>query len=1060
MRRLAAGALVALLTATGSARAQAPAPVRAWEGSLALATTVEGPADPNPPFDLFAGERFNYPYALRNALTGSTRVEHYRALFLENEYLKVTVLPELGGHLYSCLDKISGREMFYANKTIKKALIGYRGAWAAFGIEFNFPVSHNWMSMSPVSSAIVSNADGSASIWVGDVNAVFGSSWRVELRLRPGRAVLEQHTTLANQSDARHRYYWWTNAAVQVEDDSRLIYPTHLMATHGFTAVVPWPIDQTGRDLSLIRNQTDGPVSLFTYGTREPFIGVWHPSTHFGTVHVTSTSELPTSKVWSWGFDEAAHRWRQSLSDDNSAYIELQAGLFRNQETYGMLEPQEQVRFSEYWIPARDLGGITRATADAVLNVSVRERGLGLELNVTRAFSDARIRVRQGDRVLFDKVATLVPRVTWRADVDAPAGLKGWTFELLRADRAAILSHDARGYDALSPKDVAPGPRRAVPLPAGNDRAEADYLAQGHDEELNGRRLDALVTYQEGLGRFPQGVALNKAAGRLATSLNWAEPGASVPGSSDSSALATGWLTSAFERDTTDMETRYYLGLAALAQGRDRDALGHFEAAQRFAATAAPARLQLARMASRAGDIDGALRWLRALVDAEPDNAGAGALEVACLRRAKQPSRARERLAHWRALDPTSLLMRFEAVRLGAVDARLWRDMAADSERVLDLVDQYLALGDLEAALDLLTRAYPAVAAPASEPGAVAPADNPLLAYYRGFVRQKMGGSGNDDFRAAARLPLTYVFPSRRSSYAVLHAALAANPDDGRAMFLLGALHLADGLFDAAIADWSQARTHAAGTHTLARNLGMTLLHFGRVDAAVDVLTEGVANDPQNVEVYTTLDAALSAREAPAPERAAALERYPDRAALPPPLVYRLALAKAESGDTGVDALFRDRYFPPEEGGTGPERVMVAARALAARAAATSGRCDAARPIVEGLTNIGPGMPLAPQAMTEAARDPLVQLALARVESSCGGSDAARRQSTGAAMPDTADGEPSSTRGLIDQARQLTALGRTAEARELLHRVFLQPDRRLSHAMARLLLADLKERQP
>ena len=223
MRRLAAGALVALLTATGSARAQAPAPVRAWEGSLALATTVEGPADPNPPFDLFAGERFNYPYALRNALTGSTRVEHYRALFLENEYLKVTVLPELGGHLYSCLDKISGREMFYANKTIKKALIGYRGAWAAFGIEFNFPVSHNWMSMSPVSSAIVSNADGSASIWVGDVNAVFGSSWRVELTLRPHRSVLEQHTSLYNRSTQRHRFYWWTNAAVRAQDDTKII---------------------------------------------------------------------------------------------------------------------------------------------------------------------------------------------------------------------------------------------------------------------------------------------------------------------------------------------------------------------------------------------------------------------------------------------------------------------------------------------------------------------------------------------------------------------------------------------------------------------------------------------------------------------------------------------------------------------------------------------------------------------------------------------------------------------------------------------------------------------
>ena len=200
-----------------------------------------------------------------------------------------------------------------------------------------------------------------------------------------------------------------------------------------------------------------------------------------------------------------------------------------------------------------------------------------------------------------------------------------------------------------------------------------------------------------------------------------------------------------------------------------------------------------------------------------PGNALAGALEVA-LPSAREAARHAHGIGspHWRTLDPTSLLLRYEAVRLGAVDARLWRDLGADSQRVLDLVDQYLALGDFEAALDLLTRAYPAVAAPASEPGAVAPADNPLLAYYRGFVRQKMGGSGNDDFRAAARLPLTYVFPSRRSSYAVLRAALAANPEDGQAMFLLGALHLSDGLFDAAIADWTEARTRAAGTPTLA----------------------------------------------------------------------------------------------------------------------------------------------------------------------------------------------------------------------------------------------------
>ena len=242
-----------------------------------LAHYQEGPPNPNPPFDLFVTDRFNYPYTIRDTLTNERRTETWRTLHLENEYLRVTVLPDLGGHLYSCIDKISGREMFYANPSIKKALIGYRGAWAALGIEFNFPVSHNWMSMSPVDFATSTSADGSASIWVGNTDRVYGTAWRVQLTLQPGRAVLDQDVTLENPSDVRRRFYWWTNAAVEVGDDSRLIYPTRFMASHGFTRIDPWPVDAEGRDLSVIRNQTAGPVSMFTYGSREPFIGVYHP---------------------------------------------------------------------------------------------------------------------------------------------------------------------------------------------------------------------------------------------------------------------------------------------------------------------------------------------------------------------------------------------------------------------------------------------------------------------------------------------------------------------------------------------------------------------------------------------------------------------------------------------------------------------------------------------------------------------------------------------------------------------------------------------------------------
>src|SRR5467141_107465 len=232
------------------------AQVRVWEGVLNLPAYEEGAPDPNPSFDQFAIGRFSYPYTLRKQITDQRTEHQWRAIYLENEYLKCSVLPDLGGHIYTCIDKISGQPMFYANPSIKKARIGYRGAWAAFGVEFNFPVSHNWMSMSPVDFAYASHEDGSASITVGNVDRVYGMEWTVELILRPGSTVLEQRVRLSNRSDVRHRFYWWSNAGVQIWDDSRIEYPMRFAASHGFTEVQPWPVDAAGKDLSIIKNQT------------------------------------------------------------------------------------------------------------------------------------------------------------------------------------------------------------------------------------------------------------------------------------------------------------------------------------------------------------------------------------------------------------------------------------------------------------------------------------------------------------------------------------------------------------------------------------------------------------------------------------------------------------------------------------------------------------------------------------------------------------------------------------------------------------------------------------
>ena len=216
---------------------------------------------------------------MRENLTNRVAPRRWRTLNLENEYLKCVVLPDLGGHVYRCIDKRNGADMFYANPSLKFARIAYRGVWAAYGIEFNFPVSHNWMTASPVDFSTSTAADGSASVWVRNIDRVYGMEWCVQLTLHPGEALLEQKTTLYNPGAERHRFYWWTNAGVQVWDDSRLYYPQDYSVTHGFVDLDTWPVDRTGTDLSVVANHKFGPVSRFSYASNEPYMGVYGPKT-------------------------------------------------------------------------------------------------------------------------------------------------------------------------------------------------------------------------------------------------------------------------------------------------------------------------------------------------------------------------------------------------------------------------------------------------------------------------------------------------------------------------------------------------------------------------------------------------------------------------------------------------------------------------------------------------------------------------------------------------------------------------------------------------------------
>jgi tetratricopeptide (TPR) repeat protein len=1063
--------------------------VRVWQASIELPTYAEDPPNPNPPFDLFTFGRFNYPYPIRDALTNRRERLSWRSVNMENEYLRLIVLPDLGGHVYSCLDKRTGREMFYANSAIKKALIGYRGAWAAFGVEFNFPVSHNWMSMSPVDFSSSQHPDGSGSIWVGNKDQVYGSQWRVELVIRPGRAVLEQHVELHNPTDVRHRYYWWTNAAVQAWEDSRLVYPTELMATHGFTSVEPWPIDQQGRDLSVIRNQTDGPVSLFTYRTREGFVGVYHPHTMSGTVHITDPAEMPVHKVWSWGNDREAAFWRTALSDDDSTYVELQAGLFRNQETYAFLEPQETVRFSELWLPVRDLGGITRANVDGVIDMErTSPSRLRIGLDVTRDIPDARITLKYGSSPAIDTHVSLSPRAVWRAELDN-VPTEPVTIVVSESNGATVLKHTENTFDRTPVADERLGAQTTERPSRSPDRPVEEIVQRGLLDELEGRRLVAMERYRAALEQHSQSLPLLKAAGRLAVALGWADTGGQA------SAQAIGWLESALARNTTDFEVQYHLGLALLAAGRPREAQVHLEFAERFRQTRVAAMLQLARLSAKQGNWHAALPRAQAIGMEAPRTLAAGALEVYLLRHLGRAAEARARARHWLDIDPTSNHLRYELTLLGDSDPALWVHLSADANRVLDLVDQYLAIDARDEAFDLLQRSYPKVEPPMREPGAVSPGKSPLVVYYLGYVRAQAGGSAREDYERGRSLSTTYVFPNRRSSYAVLEGALRTNHDDATAEFLLGSLYLSSGLRAQAIEAWQHVRRISAAIPTLHRNLGLALLHgVGDYRQARAVLEEGVAHDPTNVEVYTALDGVLGATNASPRDRVAALRRFPASGVMPASLVFKLALAFAEADEAAAaERLFHDRFFPREEGGTDVRTVYTQTRLTSATRAAGGGRCAEALEILDSLTREQRDLAFTAGGLTDVLDQRVMSRQAASIESACGRNDAARARwerlergmTSGGAMAvaiaadarrrlgranaaddrraleealesatRTLESGDSSNPGLVEYARalMLAALGRVEESRSSLKRVFVYPDRSLSHALARAAL--------
>ncbi len=792
--------------------AYAADPVRVWQDSVRLPTYAEHEADPLPQFAAFNPEgAANYPYPLRNGVSPLLKdrsVATWRTLNLENEYLFCRVLPDLGGHLYNCRDKIAGREVFYANPVIKKYGIGLRGAWIATGIELNFPMGHSRVAVSPVNFATRNEVDGAASVIVGDTDRVTGMHWRVEYRLRPGIAVLEQRVTLYNPTPVRHAYYWWNNAGVEWDDPGiRYIFPTKLVAQHDNRELDTWPVNTAGKDASAVDNAVK-QVAWFAYLCREPFMGIYKPKSRSGVVHFADPFTVAGKMLRIIGKEELAG-FRKEITDDFNMYVEMQAGLFGNQETYAFLAPEQSRTFTEYWIPFRNLSGLTRATPDAVLYAARDKTGgaFAIEVGAMRAIAGAHIRVSDG-KTMAETTADLDPKTPWSGTLKAMSA-QPHTIQVLDGAGHVLLEHIEGVYNAEVPAGTHLGPQ---PQPNWNGpETEMLLLNRGEHNESIGQMAYARTDYELGMSKFPQDLAFEKKAGRLdLTLLRFDE--------------AAAHFEHVLARSPADDEAIYYAGvaraeaaLAGIAQaglGHDTEAVALFSKVSGGSEFAAPAAIELAMAAARGRDYAKALKLLAPLAADAGRAARIDGMEAALMRASGDKAGAAQLVRRSREQFPEDAMLRYESALAGVDDPSLWSYLAGDAERVLNLASEYLRLGLVEDALGSLSRDYSRFDPILVEPGAVEPHTSALIAYYRAYcklalVSRAAGDSAkldpSGDLRLGSSLGTRYVFPNRAISYAVLRAAIERNPKDATAHALLGNLEAYSFRTDAAMADWEKA---------------------------------------------------------------------------------------------------------------------------------------------------------------------------------------------------------------------------------------------------------------
>jgi len=754
--------------------------------------------------------------------------KEYQAAILENEFVKMVMLPEIGGRIFEAQDKANNNyNFFYQQKVIKPALVGLAGPWISGGVEFNWPQHHRPGTYLPTDVYIEEEADGAKTIWMSEYDPMYRLKGMHGIRIRPNSALIELRGRLFNRTPLTQTFLWWANVAVEVHGDYQSFFPpdVHYVADHAVRAQSSFPYaendyygipyhERQGRNDLRNYNNIPVPTSYMVCDTKYDFFGGYDFKEDGGFIHVANRHIAPGKKQWTWGNEAFGRAWDRELTDEGGPYFELMAGVYTdNQPDFTYLLPYETKTFSQFWWSYKNLGPVQNANKDLAIRLEIQQ-GNKLDLGVagSRKFENLQFILLIGnEKKVIDK-QSISPENPWKDNsIQIEAGQEN-SISLI------VLDEQGKELIAYHHREISKERNRKLAF----EPKQPQEVESANELELIGEHLELYrhptrypePYWREAIKKDPKSYKSYIALGRVALKNgNFAE--------AEQNLRAAIEIMTTYHPNPASGEAHYFCGLACSLQGKKEEAYGLFYKSTWNFEWRAAAYYQLATLDCLKADYETALEHLEASLDTNRQNNKTSILKAIVLKHQGNENAAQSALTELFKTDALDQWAKFELANLSGNFDDFIQSSRNDAQTILDIAFDYAEAGFYAEAIAVIElhqqNEIPACAVPNPM------AESIMTEFALAWLYQMNG----DQTTAAEILKLTqtascdYVFPSRIYEQLVLEWALQVDPQNTVAAFGLGNYYFNLKRHKDAIRVWEMAADAESNYGTLYRNLGI-----------------------------------------------------------------------------------------------------------------------------------------------------------------------------------------------------------------------------------------------